>query len=146
MSRLPLLIEEFAGQNGIEALRPDGEGRYHIVVDESVHVHCFERFGQLYLVSPLGAVPELGDGGRDWLKRLLNHALKRMKHGRGTPALDEDGHAVLLARFEIASLSVADLETRIAEHVNALEGYRRQLDAPGTMPSNAAFAQSILRP
>ena len=146
MSRLPLLIDEFALRNGIEALRPDRDGRYHIVVDEFVHVRCFERFGQLYLVSPLGPVPEPGEGGRRWLKRLLNHALKRMKHGRGTPALDDDGNAVFFVRHEIANLSIADLETRIAEHVNVLESYRRQLDAQRPPLSTAAISRSVLRP
>ena len=146
MSRLPLLIEDFAGRNGIDALRPDGVGRYHIVVDDSVLVQCFERFEQLYLVSPLGPVPEAGEERREWLKRLLNYALQRMKHGHGTPALDEDGNAVFFARFDIANLSVIDLENLMAEHIDTLESYQRKLNAVGSVKSTAAYAQSILRP
>ena len=145
MSNLSRLIGDFASRNGIEALRPDEEGRYHILVDDSIQVQCFERFGQLHLVSPLGAIPESPEAGRQWLERLLNHALKRMKHSRGTPALDEAGNAVLCARFDIANLSVIDLEARIAEHLHALESHLRTVGGAGsTQP--AAFAQSVLRP
>ena len=146
MSGLPLLIEDFAKRNGIGSLRPDEEGRYHIVVDDSVHVQCFERFGQLYLLSPLGPVPEPVEAGRLWLRRLLNHALKRMKHSRGTAALDEEGAVVLFARFDIANLSIVELEARISEHINALESYLRIVDAAGSMQPAATFARSLLRP
>ena len=146
MSSLPLLIEDFARRNGIGAMAPDEEGRYHIAVDDSVHVQCFERFGQLYLVSPLGPVPEPLESGRLWLKRLLNHALQRMKHSPGTPALDEAGAAVLFARFDIANLSIVEFEDRVAEHINALESYLRILDAASFTQPAVPFAQSLLRP
>ena len=145
MSRLPLLIGDFGNRNGIESLRADEEGRYHILVDDSVQIQCFERFEQLYLVSPLGSVPESVEEGQRWLQRLLNHSLKRMKHSRGTPALDEEGNAVFFARFDVANLSVVDLEERVAEHVNALESYRHVVDAASSQPA-AAFAASFLRP
>ncbi len=146
MSRLPLLIGDFGNRNGIESLQPDEEGRYHILVDDSVQVQCFERFGRLYLVSPLGSVPKPIEDGQRWLQRLLNHALKRMKHSRGTPALDEEGNAVFFARFDIANLSVADLEARVAEHINALESYLRVVDDAASMQPTATFAPSFLRP
>ncbi|MDE0064077.1 MAG: CesT family type III secretion system chaperone [Gammaproteobacteria bacterium] len=146
MSRLPLLIGDFGNRNGIESLRPDEQGRYHMVVDDSVQVQCFERFGQLYLVSPLGPVPEPVEEGQRWLQRLLNHALKRMKHSHGTPALDEEGNAVFFARYDIANLSVVDLEARVSEHINVLESYLDVVDAAAPMQAAAGFAPSFLRP
>lgn len=146
MSRLQLLVRDFAQRNGIESLQPDDAGRYHITVDDEAHIHCFERFENLCLVSPLGPVPAPGESRQAWLKRLLNLALKLMKHGRGTPALTADGNAVLFTRFDIANLSVVELETRIAEHVNALETYRHALDVAATAQPMAAFRQSIVRP
>ena len=146
MTRLHQLLEEFAGRNGIEALHPDDEGRFHIVVDDAVRVECFERFGQLHLVSRLGRGPESGDAARAWVRRVLNHALKRMKHSRSTPALQEDGDAILFARVEVGGLSADDLETRIEEHVNAVETYRRLLDASPPSTSMTGFPRSIVRP
>ena len=146
MTRLHQLLEEFAGRNGIEALHPDDEGRFHIVVDDAVRVECFERFGQLHLVSRLGPGPESGHAARAWVRRVLNYALKRMKHSRSTPALHEDGDAILFARIEIGGLSADDLETRIEEHVNAVEAYRRLLDASPPSTPMAGFPRSIVRP
>ena len=146
MTRLQRLLEEFAGRNGIDAFHPDDEGRFHIVVDDAVRVECFERFGQLHLVSRLGRGPEPGDAARSWVRRVLNHALKRMKHSRSTPALQENGDAILFARVEVGGLSADDLETRIEEHVNAVEHYVRLLDAPARPASMTGFPRSIVRP
>ena len=146
MTRLQQLLEEFAGRNGIDAFRPDDEGRFHIVVDDAVRVECFERFGQLHLVSRLGRGPESGDAARAWVRRVLNFALKRMKHSRSTPALQEDGDAILFARVEVGGLSADDLETRIEEHVDAVEKYQRLLDASPLSTSMAGFPRSIVRP
>ena len=146
MTRLQQLLEEFAGRNGIDAFHPDEEGRFHIVVDDAVRVECFERFGQLHLVSRLGQGPEPGDAARAWVRRVLNHALKRMKHSRSTPALQEDGGAILFARVEVGGLSADDLETRIEEHVNAVEKYIRLFDASTPSTSVTGFPRSIVRP
>ena len=146
MTRLQRLLEEFAGRNGIDAFHPDDEGRFHIVVDEAVRVECFERFGQLHLVSRLGRGPESGDAARAWVRRVLNHALKRMKHSRSTPALQEDGDAILFARVEVGGLSADDLEARIEEHVNAAEKYIRLFDASTPSTSMTGFPRSIVRP
>ena len=146
MTRLQQLLAEFAGRNGIDAFHPDDEGRFHIVVDDAVRVECFERFGQLHLVSRLGRGPASGDAARAWVRRVLNYALKRMKHSRSTPALREDGDAILFARVEVGGLSADDLETRIEEHVDAVEKYRRLLDAPPPSTPMAGFPRSIVRP
>ena len=146
MTRLQQFLAEFAGRNGIDTFHPDDEGRFHLVVDDAVRVECFERFGQLHLVSRLGRGPESGDAARTWVRRVLNHALKRMKHSRSTPALQENGDAILFARVEIGDLSADDLETRIEEHVDAVEKYRRLLDAPPPPTSMAGFPRSIVRP
>lgn len=146
MTRLQQLLGEFAGRNGIDAFRPDDEGRFHIVVDDAVRVECFERFGQLHLVSRLERGPESGDAARAWVRRVLNFALKRMKHSRSTPALQEDGDAILFARVEVGGLSADDLETRIEEHVDAVEKYQRLLDASPPSTSMAGFPRSIVRP
>ena len=146
MTRLQQLLEEFAGRNGIDAFQPDDAGRFHIVVDDAVRVECFERFGQLHLVSPLGRGPESGDAARAWVRRVLNHALKRMKHSRSTPALQENGDAILFARVEVGGLSADDLETRIEEHVNAVEKYILLFDASTPLTSMTGFPRSIVRP
>ena len=146
MNRLPQLLEEFAGRNGIDALRPDDEGRFRVVVDDEVHVECFERFGQLHLVSHLGRLPGTRDEARAWIRRTLNLALQRMKHSRSTPALREPGEAILFSRVEVDGLSADDLEARIEEHVNAVERYRRLLDAPTPPASMTGFPRSIVRP
>lgn len=146
MTRLHELLEEFAGRNGIDALHPDDEGRFHIVVDDAVGVECFERFGQLHLVSRLGPGPESGDAARAWVRRLLNHALKRMKHSRGTLALQANGDAIVFARVAVGGLSADDLEARIEEQVDAVEKYRRLLDAPAPPTSMAGIPRSIVRP
>ena len=146
MTRLQQLLEEFAGRNGIDAFNPDDEGRFHIVVDDAVHVECFERFGQLHLVSRLGRGPESGDAAREWVRRVLSYALKRMKHSRSTPALQENGDAILFARVEVGGLSADDLETRIEEHVDTVEKYRRLLDASPPSTSMAGIPRSIVRP
>ena len=145
MSRLSLVLDEFARRNAVETPQADAEGRFHIVVDD-VEVACFERFGLLHFVSPLGPVPEAPEDGRAWLRRLLNHALKRMLQSRSVPALAEDGAAFLFGRCRIADLSVGELESRIEAHVNALEHYRRVLrDAVAPRPMRAP-APTVLRP
>ena len=146
MTRLQQLLEEFAGRNGIDAFHPDEEGRFHIVADDTVRVECFERFGQLHLVSQLGRSPESGGAARAWIRRVLNYALNRMKHCRGTPALQENGDAILFARFEVGGLSADDLETRIEEHVNAVEKYRRLFDPSTPLTSMSGFPRSMVRP
>ena len=146
MTRLQQLLEEFARRNGVDAFQPDEEGRFRIVVDDAVRVDCFERFGKLHLVSRLGRGPEPGDAAGRWIRRVLNHALRRMKRSRSTPALQEDGNAILLARVEVGGLSADDLETRIEEHVNAVEDYRRLLDASAAPTPMAGFSRSIVRP
>ena len=146
MTGLQHLLEEIAGRNGIDAFYPDSEGRFHIVVDEEVRVECFERFEQVHLVTPLGRGPGSGDAARAWIRRVLNHALKRMKHSASTPAVREDGEAILFARVEVGGLSAADLEARIEEHVNAVERYRRLLDGSVPSTSMARFPRSIVRP
>ena len=146
MTRLQQLLEEFAGRNGIDAFQPDDEGRFQLVVDDAVRVECFERFGQLHLVSPLGVGPESGDAARAWVRPVLNYALKRMKHSRSTPALQENGDAILFARVEVGGLSADDLETRIEEHVNAVEKYILLLDASAPLTSMTDFPRSIVRP
>ena len=146
MSKLQLLMEDFARRNGIAALQSDSDGRYHLLVDDDVQVQCFERFTHLYVLSPLGDLPEPGPARRAWLKRLLNAALKRMKYGRGTAALAEDGSAILYTRCEAANLSVNDLESRIEDHVNSLEGMRQALNGRPPRGGATSFARSILRP
>lgn len=145
MARLQELLDEFARRNGIDALEPDDDGRFHVLVDDDVQVACFERFGQLCLVSELGPVPEPGPAGRAWLERLLRYALQRMKHDRGTPADGADGAAVLFARCALADISVGDFEGRLEDHVNALEGYRRAL-AGAAGPAPARLGPAVLRP
>ena len=146
MNRLQQLLAEFAGRNGIEAFNPDDEGRFHIVVDDAVRVACFERFGQLHIVSRLGQGPGPGDAARAWARRVLNLSLKRMKHSRSTPALEEEGDAIVFARVKVEGLSVDELETRIEEHVNAVEQYQRLLDASAPAATMAGFPRSIVRP
>ena len=144
-SGLALAFEEFARRHGLEPLRPDAEGRIRIAADD-VEVVCFERFGRLHLVSPLGAVPAPGPAARAWLRKLLGHGLGRMKHGRGTPALTDAGDAVLYASCAAGGVSANDLEARIEEHVNACEGYRAAL-RPQASPRPAAPAgPAVLRP
>ena len=145
VSRLQALLAELARRNGMDALPADEEGRFHILVDEDAPVACFERFGRLHLVSSLGAPPEAGEAGRAWLRRLLNHALGRMKHNRSTAALEETGEAILFTRCGLADLSVQDLEARIEEHVNSLLRYRRALVAGAPMP-RSGMARSFVRP
>ena len=145
MSALALSLEEFSRQNGLEPLRPDDEGRVRIVADD-VEVVCFERFGRVHLVSTIGPVPAPEAAAREWLRRLLRHGLKRMKHSRSTPALTDDGDAVLYASCAVRQFSVHDLEERIEEHVNACEGYRAMFQsARAARPANMA-GLSILRP
>ena len=139
------VFEEFSRRNGIEPLRPDDEGRIHFTADD-VEVVCFERFGRLHLVSPLGPVPEPDAAGRDWIAGLLRHALKRMKHGRATPALTGTGDAVLYASCRAARLSVHELEARIEEHVNASEQYRRALESDAAPRPTRVASPAILRP
>ena len=146
MTRLQQLLEEFASRNGIDAFHPDDEGRFHLVVDDTLRVECFERFGQLHLVSRLGRGPESGDAARAWIRRVLNYALNRMKRSRSTPALQENGDAILFARIEIGGLSADDLETRIEEHVNTVEKYRRLFDPSTPLTSMSGFPRSIVRP
>ncbi|MDE0658271.1 MAG: CesT family type III secretion system chaperone [Gammaproteobacteria bacterium] len=147
MSSLALLLDEFARRNGMDAPYPDADGRFHVVADDDVHVACFERFGQLCLVSPLGRVPD-DHTAVAWLRRLLNMALKRMKGSRCTPAVDADGRAVVFARRALADLAVGDLETLIEEHVNAHEGYQRAVGAARAPDADIAerFARQALRP
>ncbi len=144
VSRLQILLGELARRNGMHALQADDEGRFHILVDDAP-VACFERFGRLHLVSPLGAPPEAGEARRAWLRRLLNQALGRMKHNRSTPALEETGEVILFARCGLADLSVQELEARIEEHVNSLLRYRRALVANAPMP-RSEMARSFVRP
>ena len=146
MTRLQQLLEEFADRNDVDGFHPDEEGRFHIVVDDTVRVECFERFEQLHLVSPLGQRPRSGAAARRWSRCVLNHALKLMKPGRSTPALREDGEAILFARVEIRGMSVDDLETRIEEHINAVEMYQRVLDAPAPLTPMTGIPRSIVRP
>ena len=146
MSGLHMLMEDLARRNGIGALKPESDGAYRLLVDDDLQVQCFERFAHLYLLSPLGRVPESGEARRAWLKRLLNAALKQMKQGPSTPALAEDGSAVLYARLEAASLSVSDLEIRIEEHINAVERIRSAMEGAASPLPAARFARSIVRP
>ena len=146
MTRLQQLLEEFAHRNGTDTFRPDDEGRFHIVVDDAVRVECFERFGQLHLVSRLERESESGDAARAWTRRVLNYALKRMKHSRSTPAMQEDGDAILFSRVGVDGLSAGDLESRIEEHVNAVEKYQRLLDASAPSTAVAGLARSFVRP
>ena len=145
MSGLAVAFEEFSRRNGLEPLRPDDEGRIRITADD-VEVVCFERFGRLHLVSRLGAAPASEPAARTWLRKLLRHGLKRMKHSRSTPALTADGDAVLYASCTVSQMSRHDLEARIEEHVNACEGYRDMLQSErAPRPPNMA-GPSILRP
>ena len=146
MSSLQMLMEDFARRNGIDSLQPESDGTYRLLVDDDVQVQCFERFTYLYLLSPLGRVPQPGEARRAWLKRLLNAALKQMKQSPGTPALAEDGSAILYARLETANLSVIDLENRIEAHINALERVRSAMEGAASPAPAARFAQSIMRP
>ncbi|MCY3622457.1 MAG: CesT family type III secretion system chaperone [Gammaproteobacteria bacterium] len=147
MANLALLLDELARRNAMEAPRPDADGRFHVVADDDVHVACFERFGQLCLVSPLGRIPD-DQTAAAWLRRLLNAALKRMKGSRCTPAVDADGGAVVFARCALADLSVRELETLIEEHVNAHEGYQRAVAQARAPEADLAerFARQALRP
>ena len=146
VSKLALLLEELARRNGMDGLDPDGEGRFHIMVDEDVPVACFERFGQLHLVSPLGSVPPAEQGGREWLQRLLNCALMQMKQSRSTPAVGKTGDAVLFGRCEIADLSVQDLEALMEGHLNAFERYRRVLGKGADAKRLRTASAAVLRP
>ncbi len=125
----------------------DAGGRFHIEVDD-VEVACFERFGQVCIVSVLGGVPETRNGGAEWLRALLNGAFGRMARYRSTPAVDADGVAVLFTRCPGGAISAQELEARIEEHVNAFEAYRAALargvrEAP---PSVGRLAPGLLRP
>ena len=140
-----MAFEEFSRRNGLEPLRPDAEGRVRITADD-VEVVCFERFGRLHLISTLGPVPVPEPAARAWLRRVLRHGLKRMKHSRSTPALTADGDAVLYASCAVSQMSVHDLEARIEEHVNACEGYRDMLQSDRAPQSQNLAGPSILRP
>ena len=144
-SGLTLALEEFSRQNGLAPLRPDDEGRVRIVADD-VEVACFERFGRMHLVSTIGPVPTSDGAAREWLKRLLRHGLKRMKHSRSTPALTDAGDAVLFTSCAASQISVHNLEARIEEHVNTCEGYRAMFQSERASPATNVAGLSILRP
>ena len=145
VSGLALALEEFSRQNGLEPLRPDDQGRIRIVADD-VEIVCFERFGRMHLISTIGPVPTPDSTAREWLKRLLRHGLKRMKHSRSTPALTDAGDAVLYASCAVSQISVHDLEARIEEHVNACEGYRAMFQSMRASRGANVAGLSILRP
>ena len=145
---LAQLFDEFARRNGMAPPRADGDRRFSLVADDDVNIACFERFGHLCVVSRLGPPPEARAAQAEWLRRLLNDAFKRMTRSRSTPALDEDGAAVVFSRAALAGLAVQDLETLIEDHLNAHEAYRRTVagaanSAPGV---SDRFAPTALRP
>ena len=146
MPTLESLLHEFARRQGIATLLADDRGEFEILFDPGEPVQCFERFGNLHLVSPIAVPPEPPAQRREWLRRLMNYALHRMKHSRSTPAISEDGSVILLARWDLASTSVDDLETRIEEYLNSIDSYREVLGTAEPPVSLEALPHSIVRP
>ena len=144
-SGLALALDEFSRQNGLEPLRPDDQDRFRITAAD-VEVVCFERFGRMHLVSTIGPVPTADGAEQEWLKRLLRHGLKRMKHSRSTPALTDAGEAVLFTGCAVGQISVRNLEALIEEHVNTCEGYRAMFQSERASPATNVAGFSILRP
>ncbi|MCZ0944095.1 MAG: CesT family type III secretion system chaperone [Gammaproteobacteria bacterium] len=145
MSKLNELMAAFCHKQGIDALSPNEDGEYQVVFDNEHRVTCFERFEQLHLLSSLEASRPAQEPEEVWLKRILNHALGKIKDNPCTPTLLEDGSVALLARLPIARMDLASLEDFIEAHVNALEGFLLSLANPAGARS-AGIPQMILRP
>ena len=146
MPTLETLLQEFARRQGIATPLPDDRGEFEILFDPGKPVQCFERFGNLHLVSSLAMPPEPAAQRRGWFKRLMNYALHRLKHSRSTPAMSTDGSVTLLARWDLAGTSVDDLETRIEEYLNSIESYRNVLGTAEAPAPLEALPHSIVRP
>ncbi len=145
MSKLNQLMADFCRKQGIDALSPNEDGEYQVVFDNEHRVTCFERFEQLHLLSSLEASRPEQEAEDAWLRRVLKHALGKIKHNPCTPTLLEDGSVALLARLPIARVNLASLEDLIEAHVNVLEGFRLSLANPAGA-RGVGIPQTILRP
>ena len=146
MPKLNDLMAEFCRNQGIDALSPNENGEYQVVVDDEHRVVCFERFEQLHLLSSLETSRPEQEREEAWFRRILNYALGKMKDSPCTPALLEDGSVALLARLPIARLDPAGFEEFIETHVNVLERYRRGLANAGGAARRSVPPQMVLRP
>jgi len=145
MSKLNELMADFCRKQGIDALSPNENGEYHVVFDNEHQVTCFERFEQLHLLSSLEASRPAQEAEDAWLKRILKHALGKLKDNPCTPMLLEDGSVALIARLPIARVDLASLEDFIEAHVNVLESFRLSL-ASSAGARGVGIPQTILRP
>lgn len=146
MTSLDDVIAQFCRNQGIGGLSANEDGEYHLYFDGGNPVVCFERFQQLHLVSPLDAEPSEHERESEWLRRILNYSLRKMKDNASTPVLLEDGRLALFSRSPMVNLTAAALEGLLEKHVNALEGFRQWLSRPKGLPHGSAFSQLIVRP
>ena len=146
MPTLETLLQEFARRQGIATPLPDDRGEFEILFDPGKPVQCFERFGNLHLVSSLAMPPEPAAQRRGWFKRLMNYALHRMKDSRSTPVLSDDGSVTLFARLSLAGMSVRDFEAGIEEQLNSVDGYRKFLATVEPPASTELLIRPVLRP
>ncbi len=146
MLKLKSLVQELAPRLGMEPPLPDDQGCFEIVFDPDVPVRCFESLEDLHLFSPLAMPPEPPVQRREWVKRLMNYALHRMKDSRSTPVLSDDGSVTLFARLSLAGMSVRDFEAGIEEQLNSVDGYRKFLATIEPPASTEMLIRPILRP
>ena len=146
MPKLESLVQDFARRQGIEPPLPDDRGVFEVVFEADSPVRCFEWFESLNLVSPLAMLPGPPVQRREWLKRLMNYALHRMKDNRSTPVLSDDGSVTLFARLNLAGLSVDEFEAGIEEQLNSVDSYRKVLGAVAMPVSPVTLPRSIVRP
>lgn len=139
-------MTDFARRRQIATPAGDAEAGYLLVFDDSLRLHCFERFNSLHLVSPLGRPPEERGARRQWLRRLLNTALTFMKDAPITPMLAEDGEVALFSRLDdIDMMPMPAFEENLERHVNCLETFQREM-APEAAAKPGLAPQMMFRP
>ena len=122
MTKLNLLLIEFAKRHHLDEPTADEKGVYRLFIDD-MEVACFEKFGKGYFCSKLTTLPTREDTLPVVLKDLMNHALVRIKSQKCSLGLGSDNNLFLFERLNIEIMNLYDFSEILEQFMNALEEY-----------------------
>lgn len=137
MTKINLLLTEFAKLHHLDKPTPDEKGVYRLIIDE-MEVTCFEKFGKGYFCSKLTTLPTLENNIPVFLKDLMNHALARVKSQKCSLGLGMDNVLFLFEKFDIERMNLYDFSETLEKFMNAYEEYLRFVNSATTEQPHAS--------
>ena len=115
------IITGFAQRNGMDALE-FRDSKYHLVLDDTVELMCFQNHGLCYFHGVLGLLPDKKTEQEEMLAKLLKTNLSLINVQRASLCIEPDNkHLGLYLTRPLQQLSDEELESTLLDFLCCYE-------------------------